>query len=145
MKKLRLFTALLATFLLAGCDNGGDNSNSNGENSGNPSEVSQSQASGEQGESALPEGSDVVIYLDLSSIGLYEGKKGQDFPEMFLENAIKLETKVGQPLPGADKVTASTSNVKFAGWMYYDGDGAPQKYEKAPGYNNRVLLANFTL
>ena len=144
MKKLRLLTALFATLLLTGC-NGGEQPGSNSGGASNPSggDVSTSTPGPDSSQSALPEGADVIIYLDLSKIGLYEGKKGQDYPEVFLENAIKLETKVGQALPGADKVTCSTSGIKFKGWMHYDGDGAPTKYEKAPGYNNFVLLANF--
>ena len=141
MKKLRLLTVLCAAFLLTGCNNGGDQPSGQSGQSGQPAESTSGQ---EGGKSALPEGSDVVIYLNLGQVGLYDGKKGQEFPELFLENAIKLETKVGQALPGADKVTCSTSGIKFKGWMYYEeGAGAPTKYEKAPGYNNRVLLANF--
>ena len=84
-----------------------------------------------------------TIYLNLGEIGLYEGKKGQDFPSMFLENAIKISGKAGDALPGKDKIT-STSGATFSNWMAYQGNGAPTRYDTIPAINNLILLANFT-
>ncbi len=136
----RILIAVLATSLIltTGCfRKKKDNSSSSGNNSsGNSSMPISSQ------QSELPSGSEVTIYLNLGEIGLYNGEKGQEYPDMFLENAIKLDTTVGAALPGKDVIT-STSGAVFNNWMAYEGEGAPTKYETAPGFNNKILLADF--
>ena len=84
----------------------------------------------------------VTVYLNLGEIGLYEGKKGTDYPEVFVENGVKLVAKPGTALPGADKVT-STSGATFVSWMVYEGSGAPRAYTTVPAYDT-VLYANWT-
>lgn len=143
----KIIIALLATTLIlgTGCfrrkgkstSDSGTNTSSQNVSGGNNSNHSSTPVS------ELPSGTDVTIYLNLGEIGLYNGQKGQDYPEMFLENAIKLETTVGAALPGKDVIT-STSGAEFQNWMAYEGDGAPTKYETAPGFNNKILLANFS-
>ena len=139
MKKLLAKTLILSSlfFALVGC--GGSSDESESTTSGNTPTTSSVTP---EDEPELPEGSPIVVYLKLSAIGLYEGKAGKDIPEYFIENAVALETKVGDPLPGADKVT-STTKKKFLGWVKYDGSGAPTKYEKAPNKNHQILQANF--
>ena len=83
----------------------------------------------------------VTVYLNLGAIGLYEGQPGQEYPEKFLENAIKLVAAPGTDLPGADKIT-STSGATFSNWMLYEGGGAPTRYDKVPDFDC-ILLANF--
>lgn len=90
-----------------------------------------------------PDGT-VTVYLDLGQIGLYEGKKGNEYADKFLENAIEITGKPGDALPGADKIT-STSGAVFLNWMYYYEEGktgAPTKYEVLPSFNC-ILLANW--
>lgn len=91
-----------------------------------------------------PDGT-VTVYLDLGEIGLYEGKKGTDYPEAFVENGVKITGKPGDALPGKDKIT-STSGAEFSNWMYYkasDKTGAPTRYDVLPEFNC-VLLANWS-
>ena len=135
MKKLLVKTILLAGMFLAltGCDSG-EEDNTPADNSVYVTQSSQLQE--------LPIGSDVTIYLVLGEIGKYNNQKGQDYPDLFLENAVKFDTKVGNDLPTAKEVT-STSGAAFKGWVKYDGNGALTKYEKAPGYQNTILYANF--
>ena len=145
MKKLFAKLIVLSGIILslAACNNGGggESGSSQGGNSSSTPQTS-SQVTPED-EPELPEGTDITVYLVLTKIGKYEGQAGDDVPEYFLENAIKLETKVGADLPGADKVT-STSGATFQGWMKYDGNGAPTKYTKAPNKNHQILYANFS-
>ena len=91
-----------------------------------------------------PDGT-VTVYLDLGQIGLYEGKKGTDYPEVFIENGVKITGNPGDALPGKDKIT-STSGAEFSNWMYYkasDKTGAPTKCDVLPEFNC-VLLANWS-
>lgn len=154
MKKSLFVTLIAATMLLTGClgnDNKKNNSSSGtSETSSSSSGSSSSSSSGESSsgsssseEPDLPVGSDVTIYLDLGQIGLYNGQKGQAFESMFLENAVKLDTKVGAALPGKDVIT-STSGAEFSNWMVYEGNGAPTRYDVAPAKNNTILLANWS-
>ena len=153
MKKLVLSTLLLSSLFLAscGCSGGGKGPKPSPQptptHSGTPAptpSVTPTPTPNPTELTPLPEGDDVTIYLDLTSIGLYEGQKGQDIPSLFLENAIKYDTKVGATLPGADKIT-STSGATFVSWMYYhEGAGAPTSYDKAPGFNGIILIANFS-
>ena len=128
---------------LAGC-NGNDGGTSSGEIAGSSDSgaISQPVASSSV-EQELPVGSKVTIYVVLGEIGKYNGQKGQDYPDLYIENAVKLDTKVGDDLPGASAVTCTSSGVTFKGWVKYDGNGALTKYEKAPGYQNTILYANF--
>ena len=133
----------LSTVVMSGCSckASGPNSDSSN-NSGNTSESGSGSHSSEMSE--VPTGTDVTVYLDLGSIGLYKGQKGQDIPEKFLENAIAFQGKAGETaLPGASDVT-STSGATFVSWVYYAGGGAPTAYDKVPLYDGIVLLANFT-
>ena len=86
---------------------------------------------------------EVTTYLVLSSVGLYEGKAGASFPDLFLENAIAFTATPGQPLPGKDKVTHLYGSCDFAGWIAYEGTGAPTTYTTVPFEENKILYASF--
>lgn len=85
----------------------------------------------------------VTTYLVLTQVGLYEGAKGEDVAEKFLENTITYEAEAGSALPGSDKITA-TSGATFDGWVAYEGTGALTKYTTVPNENGKVLYAYFT-
>ena len=51
----------------------------------------------------------VTVYLDLTEIGLYNGEAGYSIPEYNLTYGYKLEMKVGDPLPGSDVITSTTT------------------------------------
>ena len=161
MKKFNYVTLallLIAGLGLSGCFKkknntvtpGGDDNPSGGEvtpggndNPGGGSGGGEVTPTDPTGGETNPDGT-VTVYLDLGQIGLYEGKKGQEYADKFLENAIQMTGKPGDALPGADKVT-STSGAKFLNWMYYNEEGktgAPTKYEVLPGFNC-ILLANW--
>lgn len=90
----------------------------------------------------LPTG-DVTIYLVLSNVGLYNGKKGDDIPSMNLENTVALVMAIGSDLPGKDVITHSYGSAVFDYWAAYDGAGAPTVYTKVPAVNNKILYAQF--
>lgn len=90
----------------------------------------------------LPTG-DVTVYLVLSSVGLYNGKKGDDIPSLNLENTVALVLAVGSALPGKDVITHSYGSATFDYWAAYDGAGAPTVYTKVPAVNNKILYAQF--
>lgn len=86
----------------------------------------------------------VSTYLVLSSVGLYEGNKGQDYADLYIENAIRFDAPVGTALPGKDKVTSIASSIGvFSSWVRYDGEGAPSKYSEVPNEKGAILYANF--
>lgn len=86
----------------------------------------------------------VTTYLVLSPIGLYEGEKGQDYPDLFLENAIKFDAPVGSELPDSNDVKSiASSQGTFVSWVRYDGLGSPSKYTTVPNENGAILYANF--
>ena len=139
MKKIRYLTAALIAFvaLSMGACGKKKTTPSGGSNS---DQTSQTVPGGEE----VAPGTVVDVYLDLGAIGRYKGNKGQEFPDKFLENAIKITGKAGQDaLPGKADVTA-TSGATFSSWVYYAGGGAPTAFDKIPLYKDLVLLANFT-
>lgn len=86
---------------------------------------------------------DVTVYLVLSSVGLYNGQKGDTIIEKHLENTIAYIGQVGSDLPGASVVTHSYGSATFDSWVAYDGAGAPTVYTKVPAVNNKILYAQF--
>lgn len=138
MKKIKLLmlgALLFGTIGLAAC-----NKKNKGEDKTDPGgEVKPDDPT--PGDDPQPAGS-VTVYLDLGSIGLYEGKKGEDFPEVNVSNGVKITGKPGDALPGKDKIT-STSGATFVSWMVYENTGAPVAYSVLPNYNT-VLLANWS-
>lgn len=148
MKKftvLMLGALLFGTISLVGCkkknstnNNTNDNTTPSGDNSGGNGG---GNSGGNGGGNQNPTGS-VTVYLDLGEIGLYEGQKGQDYPEVFVSNGIKITGNPGDALPGKDKIT-STSGATFVSWMVYENTGAPVAYSVIPNYDT-VLLANWS-
>lgn len=141
--KNKLIKALLLSGILlsaVSCKGGDTDPSSSEDSSGNPSTPSYIDP---EDEPELPIGADITVYLVLSKIGLYENNPGTKIEKYSIENAIAYNTKVGDPLPGADKVT-STSGATFVSWVKYDGNGAPTKYETAPNKNNQILYVNWS-
>lgn len=67
--------------------------------------------------------SEVEIVLNLTSIGLYNGQKGEKNPKLFLENTVTLNLETGAKLPDSSQITATTKDVEFKSWVYYDKGG----------------------
>ena len=86
---------------------------------------------------------DVTVYLVLSSVGLYNGKRGDTIVDKNLENTIAYIGQVGSDLPGKDVVTHSYGSATFDSWVAYDGAGAPTVYTKVPAVLNKILYAQF--
>ncbi len=144
MKKNLIKTLFLSGILLAlaACSGGGTSSSSSTSETSSGTSSSVTSVNPED-EPELPEGTAITVYLVLSKIGLYEGQAGENIEAYHIENAIAYDTKVGDALPGADKIT-STSGATFVSWVKYDGNGAPTKYEKAPNKNHQILYVNWT-
>ena len=96
----------------------------------------------------------VTVYLVLSSVGLYNGQRGDDIPALNLENTVAMSLTVGSLLPGKDTITQgdgttlyavthSYGSATFSHWAAYDGAGAPTVYTKVPAVNNKILYAQF--
>lgn len=95
-------------------------------------------------ESELPVGTEVTVYLDIGDIGLFEGKTGYTISEHNLTYGVKLATKVGDPLPGSDKITTSTGQT-FKEWHYYKNKASVEyTVEKTVlGYDNLIYVASY--
>ena len=97
-----------------------------------------------QSKEAVALGDMVSTYLVLSPIGEYQGEKGQDYPDLFLENTIKYDAPVGSELPDSNDVKSiASSQGSFVSWVRYDGLGSPSKYTTVPNENGAILYANF--
>ena len=92
----------------------------------------------------VPSGTEVVIYLVLSSVGQLDGITGISYGDFNLEYTHRLIAKVGDPLPGKDRVTHLYKSADFEAWVAYEGAGAPTVYTTVPGVNNKILYAQFT-
>jgi len=93
---------------------------------------------------ANAESSNISTYLVLSSIGLYQGQKGTDFADLYLENTIKYEAQVGSLLPTqSDISTIASSQGVFASWVRYEKTGAPVNYTNVPNENGAILYAYY--
>ena len=76
------------------------------------------------------EPSTYFTYLVLTENGLYNGEKGEDNYDLFLENVIEYEAAPGSLLPGSDVITNSVEGVTFDSWVSYNGNGVPESYTK---------------
>ena len=85
----------------------------------------------------------VTTYLVLGENGLYNGEKGENFPELFLENTIAFEAPAGTNLPDKTVVTSSVKDVEFSNWMVYEGIGFPSKKETVAGTNGLIYYASY--
>lgn len=86
---------------------------------------------------------EVTTYLVLSSVGLYKGKAGDKIANMNVENAVAFIAYPGDALPGKDEVTHLYGSADFAGWLCYEGKGAPTVYSVVPNEANKILYASF--
>ena len=140
MKKFKLLFLLAMPAILGGCIkyNGLDPTKKGGSSSGGGDQGQQGgDGSGDQTQS------EVTVYLSLSKIGLYNGEKGNNIQEKFLENAITLTAAPGSTLPGSDVITSTNTNAEFVSWLCYEGKGAPTEYTTVPNENGKILYANF--
>ncbi|MGM9873708.1 MAG: hypothetical protein ACI31G_02150 [Bacilli bacterium] len=85
----------------------------------------------------------ITTYLVLGENGLYNGEKGQDYPELFLENAVAFEATVGATLPDKTVVTSTLDDVEFSNWMVYEGLGFPTKKDVVGVVNGQILYASY--
>ena len=85
----------------------------------------------------------ISTYLVLTENGLYDGKKGENFKDLFLENTIKYEAEAGSQLPDETVVTSTVNGVTFNGWVNYIGAGVPTGYTTVPNKNNTILYASW--
>ena len=68
----------------------------------------------------------ISVNLVLGQNGLYNGQKGQNNDELFLENYVLYEGISGEALPGKDVITSTSKDVEFTSWIIYDGEGTPK-------------------
>ncbi|MFA7032780.1 MAG: hypothetical protein WC201_04385 [Bacilli bacterium] len=93
---------------------------------------------------ANAESGSVSTYLVLSSIGLYQGQKGTNYTDLFLENTIRYDAQVGSPLPTrSDISTIASSQGVFASWVRYEKTGAPVNYTNVPNEDGAILYAYY--
>jgi len=93
---------------------------------------------------ASAESSNVSTYLVLSSIGLYQGQRGTNFADLYLENTIKFDAPVGSLLPTkSDISTIASSRGVFASWVRYEKTGAPVNYTNVPNEDGTILYAYY--
>lgn len=154
MKDFRFLLLLVAPALLSGCikyngipqnkgnkgqdqsgDQGGDDSGDHGDGD---------HGAGDHGGDDDSQPTEVTTYLVLSSIGLYNGNKGNDIEAKFLENAVEYTALSGSELPGKDVITSSTRTSVFVNWLCYEGTGAPTVYTTVPKVSGKILYANFS-
>lgn len=82
-------------------------------------------------------------YLNLTSIGLYEGSKGTAIADTNLEyGKVLVGLEVGDNLP-KDEITSTTANVVFYKWCYYQ-DGGVLSYTDKVVKNIDLYQAAFT-
>ena len=91
----------------------------------------------------VPVGTEVTVYLVLSSVGTLDGIKGISYGDLHLEYTHRMQGKVGDPLPGKDRVGHIYGSADFSGWVAYEGAGAPTVYTTVPAVNNKILYAQF--
>ena len=85
-----------------------------------------------------------IAYLVLGKNGLYNGEKGENIAELFLENTVVYSGAPGDALPSADAITSTSSDVVFETWIRYDGEGKPTPYSKVPNDSNAILYAFYS-
>ena len=63
------------------------------------------------------------IVLNLTNIGLYQGKKGIKNERLYLENTVTLSLEVGAKLPTSTEIASTSKDTQFKTWVYYDKGG----------------------
>lgn len=88
---------------------------------------------------------EISVYLALTVNGLYNGNKGQDSDELFLENYVVFSGTAGTSLPDSDVITSTQEDVVFTSWIKYDGDGVPNVVtELSSDIDGDILYAFFS-
>lgn len=85
-----------------------------------------------------------TTYLVLTENGLYNGEKGENNPDLFLENCVTYQGQIGDELPGSDVITNKVSGVTFAGWIRYNSNGVPEGVNKISETNELIVYASWT-
>lgn len=99
-----------------------DGSPKDGSSSSSVAPTTQTSTSGEEPTSSsstlppAPTGS-VNLYLVLGPNGLFDGQKQADYAPKFLENTYTGSFKIGDPLPGKDKITSDIEGSSFDHWI----------------------------
>ena len=157
MNKKALLILPLASLILSGCVmyNGKDPNQSDtttettSPDETSTSETSSSDTSSEGGSSTTsnepinPSGK-VTIYLVLGQYGLYNGNKGQDIIDKYIENAVVFTEDIGSALPTSKEITSTVTGSTFLCWQSYDGGGATKEYTTVPSEDGKILYALFT-
>ena len=94
----------------------------------------------------LPAETAVTVYLVFGEYGKLDGEfvtNRIDSP-VFLEHAVALAAKVGDDLPGKDRVQSSVPHSEFVAWTAYNNDGKITEYAKVPAIDGKILYASFS-
>lgn len=85
----------------------------------------------------------ISVNLVLGQNGLYNGQKGQNDDELFLENYVLYEGISGEALPGKDVITSTSKDVEFTSWIIYDGEGTPKVIDELSNNIDGEILYAF--
>ena len=102
-----------------------DGSPKDGSSSTSVAPTTQTSTSGEEpttSSSTLPPAptGSVNLYLVLGPNGLFDGHKQADYAPKFLENTYTGAFKIGDPLPGKNKITSEIEGSSFDHWINRD-------------------------
>ena len=92
------------------------------------------------------DGESVKVYLAFGEYGLYKGQPVTNSigAPVYLENAMELDARAGEDLPGASDVTSKVTGSHFVAWTAYNNDGKLTEYSKVPSIDKMILYASFT-
>ena len=107
------------------------------------SSSSQSKSSSSSSSKPVDPTAEIKTYLVLGSVGMYNGNPGNDYPELYIENAIEFIGKPGDPLPGKDEITVNAGNGVFKTWLSYEGLGAPTEHSVVGDTDGQIYYASF--
>ena len=68
------------------------------------------------------------VILNLTPNGLYNGTKGNNLEDYYVENGLLLTLSVGEALPEKDEITSSVKDNEFAGWAYINDEDETISY-----------------
>lgn len=68
------------------------------------------------------------VILNLTPNGLYNGAKGNNLENYYVENGLLLTLSVGEALPEKDEITSSVKDNEFAGWAYINDEDETISY-----------------
>ena len=68
------------------------------------------------------------VILNLTPNGLYNGTKGNNLENYYVENGLLLTLNMGDILPDKDEITSSVKDNEFAGWAYINDEDETISY-----------------